>query len=67
MYVQKMYNCGHDRMVVGFATTYAISTYIITIFVSSNPPQGEVRMYSIKLYAIRFVSNLWQVCGFLHQ
>jgi hypothetical protein len=31
--------------------------------VSSNPIHGEV--YSIKHYVIKFVSNLWQVGGFL--
>ena len=33
---------GRDRMVVGFATTYAIGTYSITNVVSSNPVHGEV-------------------------
>jgi hypothetical protein len=31
--------------------------------VSSNPVHGEV--YSIQHYVIKFVSDLWQVCGFL--
>ena len=30
---------------------------------SSNPAHGEV--YSIKVYVIKFVSDLWQVGGFL--
>jgi hypothetical protein len=33
---------GRDRMVVGFATTYAIGTYSITNVVSSNAVHGEV-------------------------
>jgi hypothetical protein len=32
---------GHDRMVVGFATTYAIIVYHHYV-VSSNPAHGEV-------------------------
>jgi hypothetical protein len=42
-------NCrgSRDRMVIGFTTTYgcAISSYITTKVVSSNPVHGEV--YSI--------------------
>jgi hypothetical protein len=38
----------------------------ITIYVvSSNPAPGEV--YSIQHYAIKFISDLRQVGGFLHQ
>jgi hypothetical protein len=33
---------GRDRMVVGFTTTYAISVYLHTDVVSSNPAHGEV-------------------------
>ena len=33
--------------------------------VSLNPAHGEV--YSIQHYVIKFVSDLQQVCGFLHQ
>ena len=33
---------GRDRMVVGFTTTYAISIYLHTDVVSSNPAHGEV-------------------------
>jgi hypothetical protein len=54
--------CGHDRMMVGFTTTCAISA-ITTKVVSSNPIHGEV--YSIHHYVIKFVSDLWQVSGFL--
>jgi len=53
---------GHDRMVVGFTTTCAISVYHHQV-VSSNPVHGEV--YSIQHYMIKFVSDLRQVCGFL--
>ena len=35
----------------------------LTNIVTSNPAHGEV--YSIQLYAIKFVSDLWQVGGFL--
>jgi hypothetical protein len=42
---------GRDRMVVGFITTYAIS---------SNPaPEDEV--YSLQHYVIKFVSDLPQI------
>jgi hypothetical protein len=37
--------CGHDRMVVGFTTTCAISAYH-RLIASSNPVHGEV--YSIQ-------------------
>ena len=36
---------------------------IITKVVSLNPAHGEV--YSIQLYVIKFVSDLWQVGGFV--
>ena len=49
-------------MVVGFTTTCTISAYHTKV-VSSNPFHGEV--YSIQHYAIKFVSDLWWVCGFL--
>jgi hypothetical protein len=51
-----------DCMVVRFTTTYAISS-ITTKIVSSNPAHGEV--YSIQYYVIKFVSDLYQVSGFL--
>jgi hypothetical protein len=50
---------GRDRMVVGFTTTYAF----ITNVVSSNPAHREV--YLIQHYVIRFESDLRQVGGFL--
>jgi hypothetical protein len=46
-------------MIVGFMTTYAISAYIITNVVSSNPTQ------EIQHYVSTFVSALRQVGGFL--
>jgi len=53
---------GHDRMVVGFTTTYAISDYHhwSCEFESRT---GDV--YSIQHHVIKFVSDLRQVCGFL--
>ena len=48
---------GRDRMVVGFTTICA------TKVVSSNLTHGEV--CSIQHYVIKFVSDLWQVDGFL--
>jgi len=54
---------GRDRMVVGSTSTCAISAYHTKV-VSSNPVHAEV--YSIQHYVIKFVSNLWQVSGFLH-
>ena len=53
---------GHDRMVVGFITTYAISAITFNV-VSSNPIHGEV--HSIQHYVIKFVSDLRRVGGFL--
>jgi hypothetical protein len=51
---------GRDRMVVGIATTCAISAYnhIRCEFESRS---GEV--FSIQHYVIKFVSGLWQVSG----
>jgi hypothetical protein len=39
------------------------SVLITTNVVGSNPAHGY--MYSIQYYVIKFVSDLWQVCGFL--
>ena len=39
------------------------SVPIITKVVSLNPADGK--MYSIQHYVIKFVSELWQVAGFL--
>ena len=59
--------CGHDRMVVGFTTTFVHvpvqSVPITTKVVSSNPTHGEV--FSIQHYVIKFVSDLWKIGGFL--
>jgi hypothetical protein len=53
---------GHDRVVVGFINTYAISAYhhLSCEFESHS---GEV--YSIQHYVIKFVSDLRTVGGFL--
>ena len=52
------------RIVVGFTTTWQSrqSVPITTNVVSLNLTHGEV--YSLH-YVIKFVSDLWQVCGFL--
>ena len=52
---------GRDCIVVGFITTYAITTNDV----SSNHAHGEV--YLIQHYVIKFVSDLRQVDGFLRQ
>ena len=44
---------GRDRMVVGFTTTTAITTNVV----SSNPIHGEV--LSIQHFVIKFISDLW--------
>jgi len=48
---------GRDSMVVGFTTTYTISTIesLLANVVSSNPAHGEV--YSIQHYVIKFVKD----------
>jgi hypothetical protein len=51
-------HCGHDRMVVGFTTTYAISAYHHWCF------EFESRS-GVQHYVIKFGSDLWQVGGFL--
>jgi hypothetical protein len=53
---------GRDHMVIGFPLPMQ-SMHITTKVVSSNPVHGE--LYSIQRYVIKFVSNLWQVCGSL--
>ena len=50
---------GRVRMVVGFATTYAISTYHHWCEIESRSRRG------VQHYVIKFVSDLRQVCGFL--
>ena len=54
-------HCGRDGMVVGFITTYAISAYHHWCEFESHSDE----VYSIQHYVIKFVSDLWQVCGFL--
>ena len=53
---------GHDRMAVGLQLLVQ-SVPITTKVVSLNPVHGEV--YLIQHYVIAYVSDLWQVCGFL--
>ena len=53
---------GHDSLVVGFSTTYAIGAHHPNV-VSSNPAHGGVS--SMQHYVIKFVSDLRQVSGFL--
>ena len=49
-------------MVVGLQLPVQ-SVHITTKVVSLNPAHGEV--YSIQHYVIKFISDLWQVGGFL--
>ena len=58
-----MEQCGSDRMVIEFITTYMQSVPIDTKIVLANPVHDEV--YSIQHYMIKFVSDLRQVGGFL--
>jgi hypothetical protein len=51
--------CGRDRYVVGFTTTYAISAYHHWCEFESRSGR------SVQHYVIKFVSDLWQVSGFL--
>jgi hypothetical protein len=53
---------GRDRVVVGFTTSCAISTYTYKV-VSSNPAHCEV--YSIQHYVIKFATDFLQVSGYL--
>jgi hypothetical protein len=51
---------GRDRMVVEFTTTYAINTYHHWCC------EFESRSgWGVKHYVIKFVSDLWQINGFL--
>ena len=47
---------GHDRILVGFTTTYE------SVFIT-NIANGDV--YLIQHYVIKFGSVMWQVCGFI--
>jgi hypothetical protein len=51
---------GHDRLVVGFTTTYAISA-CHHWWCEFEPRSGR----GVQHYVIKFVSDLWQVGGFL--
>ena len=53
---------GCDHMVVGYTTTYAISAYH---HYSCEFKFRSGEMYSLQHYVIQFVSDLWQVGGFL--
>ena len=46
-------------MVVGFTTTYVISTKVVSL----NPTHGNVHL--IQHYVIKFVSDMRKVGGFL--
>ena len=50
----------HDRMVIGFTTTYTISAYRHWCC-GFNSHSGRC----VQHYVIKFVSDLQQVCGFL--
>ena len=53
---------GHDRILLDLQLS--VQSVPITInVVSLNPVHGEV--YLIQHYVLKFVSNLWQVGGFL--
>jgi hypothetical protein len=55
-----MGRCGRDRMGIGFTTTYAISAYHHWCC------EFEFRSgRGVQHYAIKFVSDLRQFCGFL--
>jgi hypothetical protein len=58
----KSWGVRRDRMVVGFITTYAMSTYHHYSF-EFEPRSGEV--YSIQHFMNKFVSYLRQADGFL--
>jgi len=55
---------GHDCMVVGFITSCAINAYH-HYHCEFKSCSGKV--YSIQHYVIKYVSDLRQVSGFLHQ
>ena len=55
-------HCGHDCLVVGFITTYAISAYHHW---SCEYESRSDEVYSAQHYVIKFVSDLLQVGGFL--
>jgi hypothetical protein len=53
---------GRDGMIVGFTTTYAISAFR-NLSCEFESPSGR----GVQHYVIKFVSDLRQVGGFLHQ
>jgi hypothetical protein len=57
--IVSLYNPNPIPMVVGFTTTCATTTKVV----SSNPDYGDV--YSMQHYVIKFVSDLRQVGGIL--
>jgi hypothetical protein len=59
--IASVFEVRHDRMVVGFMTTCAISAYH-HYSCELNSIHGEV--YSIQHYVIKFVSDLLQAVGF---
>ena len=65
MTIQILIYNSRDRMVVGFTITYMQSVFITTKVLSSDPTHGKV--YLIQYYVMKFVSDLLQVDGFLHQ
>ena len=62
--IKQMCCCGRDRMVVGFTTTYAISTYH-HLHWEFEPHSGEV--YSIQHYVIKFVSDLGTLVSIINK
>ena len=50
---------GRDHMIVRFTTTYNVHV--------QSMPITTGKVYSIQYYVIKFVSDLRQVSGFLHQ
>ena len=53
---------GHVRMIVGFTTTYAINAYH---HLRCEFESRSCEVYLIQHYVIKFISDLWQVGGFL--
>ena len=64
MYFKDSGRCNHDRMVVRFTTTCAISAchHLRCEFESRS-----AELYLIQQYVIKFVSDMRQVGGFLLQ
>ena len=54
MYSSRIRKGRRDCVIVGFTTTCAISVY-----------HSHGKVYTIQLYVITFVNNLWQVDDFL--